>query len=94
MLKLNELIKSDKAGRWIFIIGILGIALIFLSTVFDGGTGKSTSADNVQTSDEYSEILEEKIFGIVSSITGDKNVTVAVTLESGSEYVYANNTNK
>ena len=94
MLKLNELIKSDKAGRWIFIIGIFGIALIFLSTVFDGGTGKSTSAANAQTSDEYSEILEKKIFGIVSSITGDKNVTVAVTLESGSEYVYANNTNK
>lgn len=93
MEKLLKLIKGEKAGRWIFAIGALGIALIFLSGFFEPKVAE-TAAVTHSTGQQYSEQLEQKIGNIVCGITGDKKVKVAVTLESGSEYVYANNTNK
>lgn len=93
MDKLMNLLKGEKAGRWVFIVGIAGIALIFLSGYIKPQE-QQASANAALTGQQYSEQLEEKIANIVCGITGDKKAKVAVTLESGSEYVYANNTNK
>ena len=93
MEKLMNLLKGEKAGRWVFIVGIVGIALIFLSGFFEPKSSQ-TSAVGHSTGQQYTEQIEEKISNIVYGITGDKKARVAVTLESGSEYVYANNTNK
>lgn len=95
--RLSQVFKNNKKlGNIIFIAGIIGIILILISYfVFDGGnsgkTDKSTTASGpMTTSDEYTRQLEEKLTKIVASITGSDNVTVMVTLESGAEYVYAN----
>lgn len=93
MKKLMDLLKGEKAGRWVFAVGIIGIALIFISSLFEPQS-QQASADSSVTGRQYSEQLEEKISNIVCGITGDKSAKVAVTLESGSEYVYANNINK
>ncbi len=95
--RLSQVFKNNKKlGNIIFIAGIIGIILILISYfVFDGSdsgkTDKSNAASGpLTTSDEYTRQLEEKLTKIVASITGSDNVTVMVTLESGAEYVYAN----
>lgn len=95
--RLSRVFKNNKKlGNIIFMAGIIGIILILISYfVFDGShsgkTDKSTTASGpMTTSDEYTRQLEEKLTKIVASITGSDNVTVMVTLESGAEYVYAN----
>lgn len=87
--------KSEKAGRIIFIVGIAGILLIFLSTYIKDKP-KETKTDSVssQSTEAYSEMLETKLSAIVSDITASPNVRVLVTLESGTEYVYANEINQ
>ncbi len=98
--RLRSIFKKDKKwGNIIFFAGIAGIVLILLSYLFSGGGGKSgthassessTSSQILTTTEEYTQRLEEKLQKIVSSITGSDNVTVMVTLESGAEYIYAN----
>ena len=88
----KKLLKGDKAIKALFIVGILGIALIFLST-FTGKKPKEAAeskADGAYTSEAYCEMLEKKLGSIVTDITGSENARVFVTLESGAEYVYAN----
>lgn len=95
--RLSQIFKNNKKfANIIFIAGIIGIVLILLSYfMFDGDksgkSGKDTAASSpLTTSEEYTRQLEEKLTKIVSGITGSDNVTVMVTLESGTEYVYAN----
>lgn len=88
--KLTEKIKSPKI---LMIAGLCGIMLIFLSSLF--GKEDDTASRQAQVSageistEEYRLQLEESIRGIVSSITGSDKVSVAITLESGLVYSYA-----
>ena len=85
--KYTEKLKKPKA---LIIIGLIGIALIFLSSL--GGEEK----DRVKTetaveisAEEYRLALEKDIKQIVKGITGSNKATVIVTLESGMRYKYA-----
>ncbi|OJU13870.1 MAG: hypothetical protein BGN88_01700, partial [Clostridiales bacterium 43-6] len=73
----------------IFIIGIVGILLIFLSTLLPKSV-KSSTTNGLISSEDYVASLEKKIGGMVSDIVGTKKVKVLITLNSGVEYVYAN----
>lgn len=90
---MNEKIKKlTQNPKLLIVLGIGGILLIFISSFFSGVDKKAensavSSAD--YTAEQYSEILEEDIKNIVSRITGDKNPTVVITLESGIRYSYA-----
>ena len=86
--KIRGLIKSPKA---LVILGMCGILLIFLSSFFSGDNKqnkKEIAATNI-TAEQYKTSLESGIKNIVTGITGDKNPTVIVTLESGVRYSYA-----
>ncbi len=89
---MNEKIKAlTKNPKLLIIIGLGGIALIFLSSVF---TGEKTQENNIEvkstyTAEQYCADLEKDIRDIVTGITGDKNPTVVITLESGIRYSYA-----
>jgi len=90
---MNEKIKNAiKNPKLLIVLGISGIVLIFLSSLFsnDGKKGEN-DIKNVHsyTAQQYSEMLESNIKNIVTSITGDKDPTVVVTLESGIRYSYA-----
>lgn len=78
---------KGKGGKIIILLGIIGIILIFLSSLAD--KGDSPTPQGGAPVSEYSEMLEVKITEIVKSITGSERVSVIVTLESGSQYVYA-----
>lgn len=90
---MNEKIKNlTKNPKFLIVLGISGILLIFLSTLFsnnDGGEKTVESINAEYTAEQYCEMLENNVKNIVTGITGDKNPTVVITLESGIRYSYA-----
>lgn len=88
---MNDLIKNYiqklKNPRVLIIIGAVGIALIFLSSI--GGEEGGTQNFDDFSIEEYKESLEEDIERLVKSISGSRKVTVVITLESGVNYQYA-----
>ncbi len=89
--RLKEFIGRLKNGRLIFILGICGILLIFISSLFSGGTEKESTEKDVFDIAAYKTELEEDTAEIVKGITGS-DVRVAITLDTGLVYNYADET--
>lgn len=90
---MNEKIKKiTQNPKLLIILGLGGILLIFISSLFsadDKTDNKTASSSTAYTAEQYREMLEKDIKNIVIGITGDKNPTVVITLESGIRYSYA-----
>ncbi|MBQ8202668.1 MAG: hypothetical protein IJZ75_00105 [Clostridia bacterium] len=86
---LERLRGGVKSPKVLLIIGLAGILLIGLSSVFPAGKGTENNKTQEFSAQEYCIELEEKIEKIVTDITGDKSPTVVVTLGSGIRYSYA-----
>ncbi|MDR0739055.1 MAG: hypothetical protein LBF33_02775 [Oscillospiraceae bacterium] len=86
---LNRFFKSEKSKKLIFPLGILGVFLIFASSFLNHN--KSFEANKRQNIDpkEYTEKMQQKIENLVSNIEGAGKSQVLITLENGSETVYA-----
>ncbi len=86
---ITKYIGKIKNPKFLIIIGIIGILLIFLSSL--GGDDKKMQETAVTqiSAEEYRNQLEKDIKNIVKGITGSNKVTVVVTLESGMRYKYA-----
>ena len=84
---------SGHLGQIVFVAGIIGILLLFLSS-FIGGKSPSgkTEATSSDATGQYVENMENELTGIVSELLGDKNVSVMITLKSGIQYIYAGET--
>lgn len=76
-------------GKIICIIGIVGILLIFISSFFPLSRDKEETVEG-DTSAAYAARLEEQLEEMAADITGARQVRALVTLNSGEEYVYAN----
>lgn len=87
--KLLFFLKSDKKIIIIFFIGILGICIIFFSSIFDKKENVQSVSSNEFSSNEYIKNLENKILDIVGNVKGVGKANVMVTLENSVEYVYA-----
>lgn len=91
--KIHEFLLKDKSKKIIICIGILGIALIFISELFKTNNAKkvtaSTSATALSSTYEYVAQLENNLKELISSIKGAGNTRVMVTLENSEETVYA-----
>lgn len=88
---INKLTAKIKNPKVLLLVGLAGIALICLSSFIGGGEkaeNKAPSAEEI-TAEEYRADLEESVGEIVKSITGNDNVKVVITLESGIKYSYA-----
>ena len=90
---VSRLRKNGKV--WIIILaGLLGVMLL----LFGGGVDKSdNSVKSISEEDrfvEYSDKIEAKILELCSKVEGVNNVSVAVSFESGFEYVYATDGDK
>lgn len=88
MEKLKQLLQSKKAYRLIAGIGIAGIIAVFLSEIMPKSTPENTVSKTVCEQDSKADI-EQQIVKIVKEISGDETPSVAVMLESGTEYIYA-----
>ena len=90
---MNEKIKKlSKNPKLLIVLGISGILLIFISSLFSGDDNQrenTVSNGMSYTAEQYCAFLEADIKDIVTSITGDKKPTVVITLESGIRYSYA-----
>lgn len=84
----------SKKNRIIIAAGIaLGVALILYSPGLSGGEEEDASEkDEYYKVSYYTQNLEDRIKKLCLSIEGVSKADVLLTLESGSEYVYASNT--
>ena len=88
--------QSETRLRLILFIGLAAIVLIFLSDNFSGKT-RSASANVAQTADyagygdydQYTKQLEDRLTELISAVDGAGETKVMITLECGTEYVYA-----
>ncbi len=88
---MNEKIKAlAKNPKLLIAAGLCGILLVFVSSLFSGGSKEQTAAvSSEQTTEQYRVSLQEGIKKIVTEISGDSDPTVVITLESGIRYSYA-----
>ena len=91
--KFKAKLPKSKSG-FLIAVGLLGLVLILISS-FDFGKKGSTptgvpkvSSDTAVTTD-YTSSLESKLERVISDMLGNTEVTVMITLDSGTEYVYA-----
>lgn len=82
--------KKILSGKGLVFLGIIGLILILLSSVF----AEEKSAENKDvsingTSAQYVLDTEKRLTSMVEDIV-DGNAQVMITLESGVEYIYAN----
>lgn len=88
---INKLTEKIKNPKLLVVAGLVGIALICLSSFISGGEKKESRAEfgETVTAEEYKAELQKSIGEIVKSITGSDNLKVVITLESGIKYSYA-----
>lgn len=90
----HKLAENEKYRRVVLLLGVLGIALIFLSGFFQDRAAESKAASasaqaGVTDADQYVKQLEENLADIVNGISGGTDAKVMITLEKGTQYVYA-----
>ena len=89
--KLGELLfspeKSELRLKLLIAVGFAAIALLFFSDYF-GKDAKSASADSADY-EEYTANLEHRLTELITSVDGAGTTKVMITLECGTEYVYA-----
>lgn len=92
-MKLNSFTeKLPHGARLALIFG--GILIGILLIIFPTGDGKKENTEDVDDYfrvSSYTESLEERIRQLCLSVDGIDNVSVLLTLESGTEHVYADN---
>ncbi len=88
MKKLIETLKNKKKILILVLPVLIGVLLILFPSQREK-TGTNTSDITSVTS--YTEKLEDRIRKLCLAVEGVESASVLVTLESGSEYVYADN---
>lgn len=86
LIKLKSAVLKNKKLAGLLVLILIGCLLVFLSS-----DEKEVYASSEEIYDDatYCAELETKIKSIVTAITGDKDCIVAITLETGSEFIYA-----
>ena len=89
---IPKIIENDNYRKIAVVVGILGIALIFLSSFFSNkkaeDTVESPQAAGVSAED-YTAQIESSLSDLISHIKGAGEAKIMVTLERGTQYVYA-----
>ena len=78
--------KLKITKKWLIIAAAAGVFMIAISVLIPQQSGTKT-----ETVTYYSEKLEEKVASLIGCVDGIENVSVMVTLDCSSEYVYAKN---
>ena len=93
-MKIFSKIKEIKGIGILALLLVIGILMILLGGYFSE-KGKKEVSENAGSFSysEYEKDIEKRISEIVSEIGGISEVSVMVTLESTSSYLYAENSN-
>ena len=89
----KDKLPKSKSG-FLIVIGLIGLVLILISSLdFNNeepsGEVINETAVSFDTDSGYTEKLETKLEAVISDMLGGSEVTVMITLESGTEYIYA-----
>ena len=92
--KISEVLKGvitadSKRVKIIVAIGLVGIVLIFASSMLDSTEKNKTQDNDTLSYEEYTNQMENKLIKILSSIEGAGECRVMITLENTTESVYA-----
>lgn len=90
--KFLKKIKEDKRVLIIIAVGVLGMALIFLSELKPASKGTVKADESSAAS--YEEITEQKLRALVESIEGAGRAEVMLTFDSSKEEVFAKDTDE
>ncbi len=88
--QIKALLNKIDKRQWLLILGITGMILIGLSSCVSTHSEKEDRQET--SSDEnwqYAATLEEQLETVLSSVEGAGPCQVMVTLEQGTEYIYA-----
>ena len=90
-------ISERKKLAGLLILGALGLLLVFFGYFAPGKKSAATAAQGEEeisfATMEYIGQIENKIRSMTEKITGSTDVSVIVSAESGTEYVYVSNEN-
>lgn len=90
---MNKLIKKYaerlKKPQILIFIGLAGILLIFLSSFWGTDQENESKKTAEFSAEDYKAELEADITDMVKDITGSRDISVVITLESGIRYTYA-----
>ena len=88
----QKLLRREGWRRAVVAIGIAGMVLILLGSLFPGAQGQSgtpAAGAGSMNSQEYLEKTEARLERLLSGVQGVGKVSVMLTLEHGVEYRYA-----
>ena len=87
--KWLTLLKQKDKRFWLAVVGIAGLLLILFSGMLSGNSDKKEVQTKQNENREYTEYLEEQLEELLCRISGVGECDVLVTLEQGTEYIYA-----
>ena len=93
---IRKLSDEKIRNRLLISVGLLGLLLIFLSELGGGGSENTKVASMSQTveNETYIQSMEDKLGKLVEQVSGAGNCHVMVTLEQGTQYVFASESKK
>lgn len=87
---LKSVMKNQKLLQVVFLLGLAGILLIYVSTWNLGGGQEEESQPAPETSPEACQRqLEQDLVRVVKAVTGEESPQVMITLENAGRSVYA-----
>ncbi|MBE6838061.1 MAG: hypothetical protein E7507_00775 [Ruminococcus sp.] len=86
-------LKEKNTSKILVAIGIFGMLLVLLSGMFTSGEEKSVTSENGEINlTAYKKNIEDELSDMLSEIDGVGRNRVMVTLSSGEEYIFAEET--
>ena len=93
-MRLKTVISEKNKVLLLILLGVAGILLVLWGYLAPPGGEKEVLTEKTENSFktmEYISDIENKIRSITEKITGSTDVSVIVSTESGTEYVYVSN---
>ena len=86
-------LKEKNTSKILVAIGIFGMLLVLLSGMFTSGEEKTVTSENGEINlTAYKKNIEDELSDMLSEIDGVGRNRVMVTLSSGEEYIFAEET--
>jgi len=91
MIKIKEYYEKIMNTKWLVIILIIGIGLLFLPDFsYDETTIENTRVDiSITDINKYGETLENKLSSMLSTISGAGKVSTMITFSDYGKYTYS-----
>lgn len=91
---IRKLSDEKIRNRLLISVGLLGLLLIFLSELGGSENPKVVSMSQTVENEAYIQSMEDKLGKLVEQVSGAGNCHVMVTLEQGTQYVFASESKK